>query len=43
MPCVVWNWFTNKLSEDVRPLGNVVVVDPDGERLELAREKYYIR
>ena len=34
-------YLTKMLSEQVGPEGKVVAVDPDGERLKIAREKYY--
>ena len=33
-------YLTKLLSERVGPEGKVVAVDPDGERLKIAREKY---
>ena len=37
----MWNRRTNKvLAEKVGTEGKVVAVDPDGERLQVAREKY---
>ena len=33
-------YLTKVLSERVGPEGKVVAVDPDGERLKIAREKY---
>ena len=33
-------YLTKVLSEQVGPEGKVVAVDPDGERLKIAREKY---
>ena len=36
----VLDYLTKVLSERVGPEGKVVAVDPDGERLKIAREKY---
>ena len=35
-------YLTKVLSDKVGPEGKVVAVDPDGERLKIAREKYIL-